>query len=601
MVDALLNYYERELTFIREMGVEFAKKYPKIAGRLLLEADKCDDPHTERLIEAFAFISGRLHKKIDDDFPEITESLLNIVYPHYIRPIPSMSIVRFDPVKQNIPENGYRIDTGTALFSKPVKGSPCRFSTTQAVHMLPLEVVSAQIRDPQKLVKGAVQAIEIEMKSFNKVSMSQIDWQHLRFFLNGPHQHVFHLYELLFNHACHIECDVKDDEGNRSTLSLSPKEIQPVGFGAEEVMLPYSRRSFPGYLLLFEYFCFPEKFLFFNVGGLDRLKSRQTSDILVLRIYLNRAVKEGLVVNADTFQLNAAPVINLYQRIAEPIRIEHRKNEYPVIPDVRRQEATEVYRVDQVTASLSGSSSVQMEYKPFYSIRHHLGAESIDEEQVFWHVQRRASQRKGDRGTDVFLSFSDLKLTPSHPGEDILTIRVTCTNRDLPSRLPFGDRRGDFNLETAAPVSKVTCVNKPTATRRPFMGGALQWRLISHLSLNYMSLVEGGEQALKEILRLYDFDNSLSTQQQINGIVSVDTRHITKRIRRTFCRGVQVTITFDEDKYVGTGLFLFASVLERFLSQYVSVNSFSQLEVRTLQREESVKIWPPRSGNQILL
>lgn len=601
MEDRLLEYYERELTFIREMGVEFARKYPKIAGRLLLESDKCEDPHTERMIEAFALISGRIHKKIDDDFPEITESLLNIIYPHYINPVPSMSIVRFDPVKQNIQEGGYRIEKGAALFSKPVKGTPCRFSTTQAVQIWPVSVTSARIGEPKKFVKGAVQVIEIGMQSFNKLSLSKIDWQSLRFFLNGPHQHVFHLYELLFNHVCHIECEVQKPDGGTALMVFEPNHIRPVGFAEQEGMLPYSKRSFPGFLLLFEYFCFPEKFLFFDFDGLDRFKTEAAGDRLTLRLFFNRVGKSDLVVNADTFQLNAAPVANLFQRIAEPIRVEHRKTEYQVIPDIRRQGATEVYSVDQVTATLSGSAGGQKEYRPFYSMRHHLGEDGATEAQTFWHSQRRPSGKKDDPGTDVFLSFSDLNLKPSDPAEDILTIRATCTNRDLPSRLPFGEPTGDFNMETAAPVSKVNCVLKPTPTRRPFLGSALQWRLISHFSLNYMSLVEDGEHALKEILRLYDFNNSLSTQQMINGIVSVSSRHITKRIKRSFCRGVQVTITFDEDKYVGTGIFLFACVLERFLSQYVSVNSFSQLVMKTLQREETVKIWPPRSGNQILL
>jgi type VI secretion system protein ImpG len=412
---------------------------------------------------------------------------------------------------------------------------------------------------------------------------------------------VFHLYELLFNHVCHIECEVHKPDGETSRIVFEPNSIRPVGFGEEEGMLPYSKRSFPGYLLLFEYFCFPEKFLFFDFNGLERLNNQAAGDRLTLRFFINRMGKSDLVINADTFQLNATPIANLFQRIAEPIRVEHRKTEYLVMPDIRRQDATEVYSVDQVTATRSGSAGGQKEYRPFYSMRHHLDVERATEAQTFWHMQRRPSGKKGDRGTDVFLSFSDLNLKPSDPAEDILTVRTTCTNRDLPSRLTFGDTTGDFNMETAAPVSMVSCVLKPTPTRRPFLGSALQWRLISHFSLNYMSLVEGGEHALKEILRLYDFNNSLSTQQMINGIVSVGSRHITKRINRSFCRGVQVTITFDEDKYVGTGLFLFACVLERFLSQYVSVNSFFQLVMKTLQREEPVKIWPPRSGNQLLL
>jgi type VI secretion system protein ImpG len=601
MEDRLLDYYERELTFIREMGAEFARKYPKIAGRLLLEGDKCEDPHTERLIEAFALISGRIHKKIDDDFPEITESLLNIIYPHYTNPVPSMSIVRFDPVKQNIQEGGYRIDKGTTLFSKPVNGTPCRFSTSQAVQIWPVSVTDARIREPQKRVNGAVQVIEIDLQSFNKINLAKIDWQTLRFFLNGPHQHVFHLYELLFNHVCHIECEVQAPDGERVVMVFDPTTIRPVGFTVEEGMLPYSKRSFPAYLMLFEYFCFPEKFLFFDIFGLERIAGNSAGDRLTLRLYLNRMGKSDLVVNADTFQLNASPVANLFHRITEPIRVEHRKTDYRVVPDVRRQNATEVYSVDQVTATISGDAAGQKEYRPFYSTRHYLGEDGADKVQAFWHMQRRPSGRKDDHGTDVFLSFSDLNLKPTDPAEDILTVRATCTNRDLPSRLPFGDASGDFNMEAAAPVSKVSCILKPTPTRRPFLGSALQWRLVSHFSLNYMSLAEGGEHALKEMLRLYDFNDSLSTQQMIDGIVSVSSRHITKRIQRAFCRGVQVTITFDEDKYVGTGIFLFACVLERFLSQYVSVNSFSQFVMKTLQREEPVKTWPPRSGNQILL
>jgi len=204
MDDTLLNYYERELTFIREMGAEFARKYPKIAGRLLLEPDKCEDPHTERLIEAFAFISGRIHKKIDDDFPEITESLLSIIYPHYISPIPSMSVVKFEPLKQTIPPVGYRIPKNTALYSKPVSGHPCQFSTCYPVTLWPIDVASARLEDPRKPVRDAQQAIVIQLKTFNNQRISELDWERLRFYLNGPHQHVFHLYELLFNHVCHV-------------------------------------------------------------------------------------------------------------------------------------------------------------------------------------------------------------------------------------------------------------------------------------------------------------------------------------------------------------------------------------------------------------
>ena len=600
MNDKLLSYYERELTFIRKLGAEFARKYPKIAGRLLLEPDRCADPHTERLIEAFALIAGRIHHKIDDDFPEITESLLSIIYPHYVSPIPSMSVVEVCPLKQAVPPTGYRIPKGTALFSKPVGGTPCQFRTAYPLTLWPVEVVSATLRDPKKLVKNAQQAIVIQMKAFNNQSISQIGWEALRFFLNGAHQHVFHLYELIFNNLCHVECEATDKKGQNQVIALAREDVQPVGFGPDDVMLPYARRSFPGYLSLLEYFCFPEKFLFFDLTGLRQTRDRELADTLDIWIYLDRSAKTDLVINKDTFCLNATPAVNLFRRVAEPIRVEQEKTEYHVIPDIRRQEATEVFTVDRVTASDASAPGKEFEVRPFYSIRHHLD-EEYGHRRAFWHLQRLPSGRKGDDGTEVFLSFADLDFDPADPGVETLNVYTTCTNRDLPSRLPFSDPTGDFTLETAAPVARITCLMKPSPTRRSPLGGALQWRLISHLSLNYMSLVQGGEDALREILRLYDFDDSPTTRQQINGLVSIQSRQVTKRVGQSFCRGVQVTIEFDEDKFVGAGLYLFASVLERFLGQYVSVNSFSQLVARTVQKKGALKTWPPRNGDRVLL
>jgi len=601
MDDQLLDYYERELTFFREMGAEFAKKYPKLAGRLLLEADKCEDPHTERLIEAFAFISGRIHKKIDDDFPEITEALLGLLYPHYVNPIPAMSVVRFDPVKQNLPETGYRIDKGAALYSKKLGGIPCEFSSCSPLTLWPIEVTAAGLADPSKPINGAHQMIYLELKTFNKISVSQLTWQNLRFFLNGPSQHVFHLYELLFNNVCHVELEVPDAKGNLNTIALTPQALCPVGFEPEERMLPYSKRSSPGYLLLFEYFCFPEKFLFFDLAGLKQLQLQNAGEYLNIRFYLNRPAKRGLVINRDTFTLNAVPVVNLFRRIAEPIRLDQRRNDYRVVADVRRQQTTEVYSIDRVFASTDAGQGTTFEFKPFYSLRHHLEKDSRDERDAFWFSRRRPSGKEGDEGTEVYLSFVDLGFNPKSPDVEVLTVQVTCSNRDLPVRLTFGGAKGDFDMEIAGPVAGIHCLVKPTRTRRPSLGGGLQWRLISHLSLNHLSLVEDGEEGLQEILKLYDFEDSPATRQQISGIVKLESRYVSRRVGHSFCRGVEVTITLDEEKFVGTGLFLFAGVLEWFLGQYVSINSFSQLVVKTLQRKEPLKRWPPRNGMQILL
>lgn len=598
MDDEFLSYFERELCFVREMGREFAKKYPKVAGRLLLEPDKCEDPHTERLIESFAFICARMHRKLDDDLPEITQSLLNVLYPHYTSPVPSMSVVQFAPLLKNIPESGYLIEKGTPIYSKPVDGEPCRFATAYPVMLRPLEVVRASLGEPPRLVRNAQQAICIRLKLHIRGALSRFPGERIRFYLNGPRQQIFHLYELLLNNVCHVEC-ASVGTGVPACIPLACDSIRPAGFSDEDLLLPFPSESFPGYRLLQEYFAFPEKFLFLDIDGLASLDKGDFGETIDLFIYLDKHPKSSLLLTRDTFCLHATPVINVFSKIAEPIRIEHRKSEYRVSPDLRRMDATEILSISSVAATVNASPVETKEYQPLYSVSHHdHGNLAIGG--PCWHMQRRPSGRSGDRGTDVYISFSDLNHAPVHPPEETVTVRVVCSNRDLPARLPFGDPAGDFETEKAAPVEAIRCLVKPTAVLRPTLGGALQWRLISHLSLNHLSLVEGGE-ALKEMLTLYDFEASPATRQQISGIASINTRHVTRRIGQGFVRGVEVTIEFDEDRFVGSGMYLFASVLERFLGQYVSLNSFVQLVARSIQRNEPVKKWLPRNGERVLL
>jgi type VI secretion system protein ImpG len=599
MDDDLLRYYEQELTFVRRMGEEFAKKYPKVAARLMLEPGKCDDPNTERLIEGFAFLAGRIHKRIDDDFPEVAESLLDIVFPHYTRPIPSMSVVDFQTSKRPVPPEGYRIEKGTALYSKPVNGIPCRFSTCYPVTLQPLEVVSAALREPKHAVRNGVQALVIQIKTQNGLKLSQLQIDELRFFLNGSGQHMFPLYELLANDLTQVVFEFRNQKGKVQSAAFGPECLEPLGLNSDQTMMPYPERSFPGYGLLLEYFSFPEKFLFFALKGFDRLKEEKAGDVVDIWMYLDKPAKANILVNAGNFLIHSTPVINLYKHIAEPIWIDQTKTDYQVVPDARRPHGTEVFSIDSVAVS-SHTSSDEVELFPFYSIRHHLGADG-GTQKVFWRAERRPSGKKGDEGTEVYLSFTDWSLKAVDPGVDTLMVNVTCTNRDLPWRLPFGNAEGDFEVELSAPVERIMCLVKPTPTRRPALGAAVQWRLISHLALNYLSVSEGGEDALRELLKLYDFDDSPATRQQISGIVSLKSGYVTKRIGLSFCRGLQLTLEFDEEKYVGSGLYLFASVLERFLAQYVSINSFSQMVAKTLQRREPLRIWPPRNGNRILL
>jgi type VI secretion system protein ImpG len=604
MADDLLTYYERELSFIRQMAAEFAAKYPKIASRLLLETDKSEDPHVERLIQAFAFLAARVHHKIDDEYPEITESLLNVLYPHYLAPIPSMSIVQFvlDPDQGKL-TSGYKIDRGAALYSQPVSGSPCRFRSCYPVTLWPIEVASARLASLDGLgasPRAAVSVVKLDLQGLGGTKLSELKLDRLRFFLHGESPLVHAIYEALCNNSCEVQLRDPHKKGG-APISLSKACLQPVGFGPDEGILPYGPRSFLGYRLLQEYFSFPEKFLFIDLLELDRAGLAGAGDQVEILIFLDRMVKIEQPVTKDTFRLGCSPVVNLFEQIAEPIRLNHAQTEYRVIPDVRRQNATEIYSVDSAI-SVSPHLEEAQEFQSFYSINHASGQE---QQQAFWYTNRRPSPRKGDAGTEVYISLVDLNFRPALPAVETLTLHTTCTNRDLPGKLPFGGEQGNFELEGAAPLTRIRCLKKPTETLRPPLRRGTQWRLISHLSLNYLSLCEGGRDALQEILKLYDLADSSATRQQIAGITQMSSRQVVGRPASMpwngFCRGLEVTLEFDEEKFVGSGVFLFASVLEKFLGLYTSLNSFTQLIATSKQREQPLKRWPPRAGEQILL
>jgi type VI secretion system protein ImpG len=624
MRDELLGYYERELVFMRQMGAEFARKYPKIASRLLIEENACDDPHAERMIEAFAFLAGRVHLKIDDEFPEITESFLNVLYPHYLAPIPSMSIVQFSPEQASL-TTGYMLPRETNLYSQPIQGTPCRFRTCYPVTLWPIGVESASLEslDPvDTRGRWGEAVIKISLECYNETKLStlrtgeakQID--SLRFYINGDPQIVYPLYEMIFNHATRVELKPKPTKKTSRTallkslppatpITLPISVLKPVGFNADEGMLPYTARSFTGYRLLSEYFSFPNKFLFFDLTGIDKAAQANFGDRFEIAIYLQDITPPRGAVSAETFQLNCAPIINLYKELAEPIQLTAQQHEYHVIPDVRRQLATEVYAVESVSATDPRTKQTR-DFQPFYSFRHIYDRE---QDRTFWYTTRRQSQKAEDPGTEVFISLVDLGFNPHVPAVETLNVHALCTNRDLPGKLPFGGREGELEVEGVAPFSRVRCLTKPNETLRPPLRRAAQWRLISHLTLNHLSLVEsetsGSPEALQEILYLYDLADSSSTRKQITGISSVSSRRVTRqmgsRIGSGFVRGLETTIEFDEEQYVGSGLFLFASVLERFLGLYASINSFNQLVAKTKQREGHLKRWQPRAGEHILL
>ena len=537
MRDQLLEYYENELTFLRQMGKEFAEKHPKIAARLQLDVNRCDDPHVERLLEGFALLAARVHLKIDDEFPQITEGLLNVLYPHFLRPIPAMTVAQFrlDPEQGKL-TTGLSVPRASILYSRPVDGVACKFRTCYDVTLWPFELSDARWVTPDKLnpplrAPDAVAALRVELRCFSDVSFDKLQTQSLRFYLNGEGDVVSTLYELLCNNCRQII--VRDPENSRSPAhTMSADSLRPMGFSEAESVLPYPRRSFEGYRFLQEYFAFPEKFFFLELNDLEacfkRITGRRAEIIFLIAPFEaeQRQHRLAIGVTARAVLLGCSPIINLFPQTAEPIMLTQRRSEYPVIPDARRRNATEIFSIDDVVSSDPVTHELT-HYDPVYSYRHRSHREL---NQTFWYSQRRPSSRKGDEGSEVSLFLVDLSMRNCLPDTQTLTVHCTCTNRDIVSRLPFGNENGDFEVEGIGTLKGGVALHKPTQTLRPPTGGKALWRLISHLSLNYLSIVEDGKEALQEVLRLYNFSGSPDLDKQINGIVSVGSKRHFARI-----------------------------------------------------------------------
>lgn len=609
MDDELLAYYEGELRFLRESGAEFARRYPKVAARLQFDQHGTYDPHVERLLEGCALLTARVRKKLDDEYPEITSGLLEVLYPHLLRPMPPMTLVQFqlgpDPAGL---AGGFQVASGTGLVSPPIDRSPVRFRTAYPVTLWPIEVAETKllpgrVDDPARPPR-ATGLLRLTLRgSGGQPFPAGID--RVRFFLDGDTAQALAIYELLFTCVVKAVARARDAAGEAIDVPLPDDALRPVGFEPEEGVVPYSRRSFPGYRLLQEFFAFPTKFHFVDVVGLDRLRGRGASNAVELLFFLDR-VPAGLSdVDPENFKLGCTPAVNLFTLTAEPITLDQAHHEYRLIPDVHRQGTTEVYSVDSVRLAASYLHEA-VPVPPFHESRDPDPESSW--RRTSWYAVRRPSPRRGDPGTEVSLVFVQPDFEPSRAGAGVVTAEVTCTNRDLADRLPFGGDRGDLEMEAPGPIGRIRCLRKPTPSRRPRLLGDLHWRLISTLSLNHLSLVDSAEgiEALRSVLALHDPADSAVSRQQIAGIVGLSSRRVAGRVPGVgpggaVCLGQEVTVEFDETHFVGSGALLLAGVLERFLGSYATLNSFTRLVARTRQREGVLKRWPPRAGDRTLL
>lgn len=579
--ETLLDYYQRELGYLRQAGGEFAASYPKIAHRLALSEYECPDPHVERLLECFAFLSAKLNRKLDDDYTQFSNALLEQLYPHAIRPLPVTAIARFtpDPAKGNLAE-GYHIPRHTPLFATTGTGDTIYFRTTAAQTVWPLQISAAHLLDGEQAqalsgLPQARSALKLTLECLAPHQWSALPVERLRIHLAGSAVTSAALYDLLAAH---------------SIGSLSPESL---GFGADERLSPEEGGVDPAYSLLPEYFACPEKFLFFDLPLPDRAERANATTHLDVIIPFDREPTHQLSLQTGDIALGCVPVINLFPRTSEPLRPDGTRSEYLLLADAHRRHSTEIYRVCQVRAGQTSKATV---IPPYFSTGHGDAGEGL-----YWHARR--VRRSGDQsGSDILLTLIDSQFDATHDGSMSLSAQLLCTNGSLAARLPAGCPLG---FETPGPVAHVRLLRQPRRSSDAPLSGSSRWRLVSQLSLNHLSFSEGPQAlaALREMLALHNLGANPAIQQQISGIQALDSERITSHVGQDAWRGwrngLQLTLTLNPDNFAGSSPVLFAGVLAHFFARYASTNRFVRTVLRLHDRE--ITPWQPQVGSLLAL
>lgn len=613
-MEELLPFYERELGFLRRYSREFSEKYPKIAGDLLMAGEVCEDPHIERMIQSFALMSARVSKRLEDDYPEFTEALLEVLYPHYLRPFPSCSIARFDYSTNAAQLTGaHVIPAGTELATRSVKGVACKFKTAYDVVVSAIKIdevkFDAIFEAPESVVlpPGSTAKVSIRLSSTSDQSPLEKAAHPMRVFVDGEPSFCAAVLDSFFLRSvvAYVEVD-----SSRKWLRLNKIPISPVGFGPQDGLIDFPERSHPAYRLLTEYFAFPEKFSFFDIDLATIVKqlghhAKSATVHLVfsgLRADSNVSRILGGLSKANML-LGCTPVMNLFKQRGDPIRVTHAAAQYPVVANSRNAYAYEVFSVDavQLIKQTPQGDSVT-EVRPFYSLKHGASSEKNGR---YWALRRDEMVGLKSPGYETEITIVDVDFNPARPETDTLSLELTCTNRDLPSMLSYGLAGGDLFLEGGALVKQISFLRKPSPTYRFERGRGAHWRLISHLSLNHLSLSQKGIEAFQESLRLYDLPRSAINEKILSGVVAIDhqstSKWMTGKPFACLARGIEITLTINEDNFVGSGLHVFSKILDQFFALYVSINSFTQVRLKSSKSGEVLLTCQPRSGDSSLV
>ncbi len=619
MHEDLFPYYESELLFLRQAGAEFAEKYPAEAGALKLGKNTCDDPHVERVLEGVALMGARIRRKLDDEFPELTQAMLGMLCPHMTAPVPPVGIIQFAVDQSTVLlTSEYQIPRESSLETNPVGGLPCKFKTCYAVELIPVKTTGAKISRIEETFKfekesgGKPQAVlKMSMGALSGVTLSSLKTEKLRFYLNGAPL-SYRLYELFNSNILCGEILWRNADGVQQSRYFNSKSITPAGFDQEEALLPLSRNTFDGYRLLHEYFAFQEKFLFIDLSVPQLFSGMDENSEFEICFYLNHmpSFVGEQQVSEENFLLGCTPIINLFNKKGEPFKTDAGKREYHIIPEFSRHEQHEVYCVTGVSLT-DLQQNVSFPVEPFYSFTHSVNHENS----LYWHTRQELNY---DGAVEHYIQFSSLGFEPIPLIDSSISIDLICSNRNQIEKVPWhagGSGQlipedftafGDIRVLTMQPEPIRTPLGRDDEfwngnnNKKQWRGG--YWRLISHLSLNYLSIEDGGIEALRALLQLYDIKGLTQHENMILGIADISTKPMGALVNGAYSRGLDIELLIDPDRFGGSSYILLTAVLDHFFARYATINSMIRLSVLENNEKRSIlKRWPIRAGKQTIL
>lgn len=617
----LLRYYNQELQHLREMGAEFAQAFPKIAARLRMDGIEVGDPYVERLLEGFAFLASRVQLKLDAEFPRFTERLLEIVYPNYLSPTPSMMVAQVQPILGDAAlAAGVNVPRGSELRSGPLRGThtECRFRTGHDLQLWPLEIASVSYfthaanlpvaRVPEWRKYGG--GLRIRLRATAGLDFGKIALSDLRLYCSANEDVAYRLHELICGHT--LGALVLPVEGSAAPQVLSGDCVRAVGFDDEHALLPVTLTGFAGYRLLQEYFAFPQRFLFFDLAELGpALRAMGGKEVELVLLFSRGDNSLQQTVDVQSLALNCVPAINLFEQRCDRIQVSERAHDFHVVVDRARPMDFEVIELLEVSGYGQGIES-ERRFMPLYAAFHTEGHghdayyATQREPRLMSEKQKREGPRSSYIGSEVFLTVVDASEAP-YPGTlQQLALRALCSNRDLPLLLASAD--GGLRLDQTAPVDSVRVLRGPSRPLSAMREGKLAWRFINQLSLNHLSLLdtdaEHGAAALRELLRLYVQEADSAQHRQIEGLRSIRTETVVRRLPMggpiAFGRGVRIELEVDDLAFQGGSPFLLGCVLERYFARHVSMNGFTELRLRSPARGD-ILVGKPMNGTRAIL